>query len=69
MKRITTLIVLTLSLGVFAQDIAFKKGNFKNDKEGFETAKNHIEYGDILLKKGEQKVLDMVNAFEEFGDE
>jgi len=37
MKQITTLLALALSLGVFAQDVAFKKGNFKDDKEGFES--------------------------------
>jgi outer membrane protein OmpA-like peptidoglycan-associated protein/tetratricopeptide (TPR) repeat protein len=66
MKQITTLLALALSLGVFAQDVAFKKGNFKDDKEGFEAAKKNIEDGDVLLEKGEQKVLGMVNAFEEF---
>jgi len=29
-------------------------------------AKKNIEDGDVFLEKGEQKVLGMVNAFEEF---
>ncbi|MBL6873709.1 MAG: hypothetical protein ISR00_07200, partial [Flavobacteriales bacterium] len=68
MKQITTLIALALSLGVFAQDVAFKKGNFKDDKDGLEKAKINIAEGDVFLEKGEQKVLAMVNAFEEFGE-
>jgi len=66
MKQITTLLLLTLSLGAFAQDVDFKKSNFKDVKDGFENAKTNIEQGDVLLQEGEQKVLAMVNAFEEF---
>ena len=50
----------------FAQDIVFKKGNFKNDKEGFKAAVTAIENGNDLLEIAEEKVLLMKYAGNEF---
>ena len=47
---------------LFAQDVAFKKGNLEDDKAGFEKAKANLESGDEWLEKGKAKVLAMVYA-------
>ena len=35
MKHIITILCLCFCANILAQDVSFKKGNFKNDKEGF----------------------------------
>ena len=62
MKKLITSVLLLTSFGLFAQDIAFKKSNFKDDKDGFDKAKKKIELGDEWLEKGKAKVLEMVYA-------
>ena len=60
------LIVLSLTTSVlFAQDVAFKKGNFKDDKIGFEKAKANLKSGDLWLEKVKAKVLAMEYAANE----
>ena len=56
--------IITFSL--FAQDVAFNKGNFKDDKLGFEKPKANIELGDKWLEKGKTQVLAMVYAANEY---
>ena len=67
--RLTILIsVLLLSIGGNAQNVAFKKSNFKDNKDALEQALNNIEQGDVWLEKGKAKVLRMENAFDEFNN-
>ena len=39
MKYFFTPVLSLMTFGLFAQDVAFKKGNFKDNKVGFEKAK------------------------------
>ena len=66
MKYIFTLSILLASFGLYAQDVAFKKSNFKDDKDGLERAKANIEQGDKFLEEGKLQVLAMTNAFDKF---
>ena len=66
MKQFITLVLSLMTCGLFAQDVAFKKGNFKDDKAGFEKAKANLELGDEWLEKGKAKVLAMVYAADEY---
>jgi len=53
-------------VSISAQDVSFKKVNFKNDKEGFKEAVAAIENGNDLLEIAEEKVLLMKYAGNEF---
>ena len=66
MKHIITIICLCFYVSISAQDVSFKKGNFKNDKEGFKAAVTAIENGNDLLEIAEEKVLLMKYAGNEF---
>ena len=66
MKQFFTLLLSLMTCDLFAQDIAFKKGNFKDDKAGFEKAKKNLESGDEWLEKGKAQVLAMVYAANEY---
>ena len=66
MKLIITILCLCFWMNISAQDIVFKKGNFKNDKEGFKAAVTNIENGNNLLEIAEEKVLLMKYAGNEF---
>ena len=66
MKHIITILCLCFCANIWAQDVGFKKGNFKNDKEGFKAAVTAIEKGDDFLEVAEEKVLLMKYAGNEF---
>lgn len=66
MKHIITIICLCFYVSISAQDVSFKKGNFKNDKDGFKSALTAIENGNDLLEIAEEKVLLMKYAGNEF---
>ncbi len=66
MKQFITLVLSLMTCSLFAQDVAFKKGNFKDDKAGFEKAKANLESGDEWLEKGKAQVLAMVYAANEY---
>ena len=66
MKLIITILCLCFWMNISAQDIVFKKGNFKNDKEGFKAAITAIENGNDLLEIAEEKVLLMKYAGNQF---
>ena len=66
MKHLITIICLCFYVSISAQDVSFKKGNFKNDKEGFKEAVAAIENGNDLLEIAEEKVLLMKYAGNEF---
>ena len=52
MKKYTTILLSLLCAVVYAQDVEFKKGKFKDDKDGFKAALSQIELGDELLEQG-----------------
>ena len=62
MKNIVTIILMLFTGAIFAQDIAFKKSNFKEDKDGLKLAVESIKNGDEFLQLGNQKVLLMTYA-------
>ena len=66
MKLKITILCLCFWMNISAQDIVFKKGNFKNDKEGFKAAITAIENGNDLLEIAEEKVLLMKYAGNQF---
>ena len=66
MKHTITIICLCFYVSISAQDVTFKKGNFKNNKEGFKAAVIAIENGNDLLEIAEEKVLSMKFAGNEF---
>ena len=66
MKKYTTILLSLLCAVVYAQDVEFKKGKFKDDKDGFKAALSQIELGDELLEQGKAKVLAMQYAGEEY---
>ena len=66
MKHIITILCLCFCANILAQDVSFKKGNFKNDKEGFKAAVTAIKKGDDFLEIAEEKVLLMNYAGNEF---
>ena len=50
MKQFITLVLSLMTYGLFAQDVAFKKGNFKNDKAGFDGSFDTIwDYAENLF--------------------
>lgn len=66
MRKYITL-VLSLLCGLSqAQDVAFKKSNFKDDKDGLKLALEQMEVGDELLEQGKAKVLNMQYAGVEY---
>ena len=66
MKKIFTIVLSFITFSLYAQDVAFKKGNFKDDKSGFEKAKANLVSGDEWLEKGKAKVLVMEYAADEY---
>ena len=66
MKLIIKILCLCFWMNISAQDVVFKKGNFKNDKDGFKAAVTAIENGNDLLEIAEEKVLLMKYAGNEF---
>ena len=47
------------AISVFSQDIAFKKANFKADKDGLKLAKENISIGDDIRNNGIKEMLAM----------
>ena len=66
MKNLLTIVLVLFSGALLAQDIAFKKSNFKDDKDGYKSAVDNIEKGDEFLELGNQEVLSMTFAGENF---
>ncbi|WP_066758425.1 OmpA family protein [Crocinitomix algicola] len=56
MKSILILFLFSLSLNSFAQDVEFKSGNFKEDKDGFKVAKEELELGTEQWELGNLEV-------------
>tara|TARA_B100000886_G_C20423138_1_gene492532 strand:- start:258 stop:2306 length:2049 start_codon:yes stop_codon:yes gene_type:complete len=65
MKQFFLIVLSLMTCVLFAQDVAFKKGNFKDDKIGFEKAKANLKSGDQWLEKIKAKVLAMKYAANE----
>ena len=66
MKYIIAILCLCFNVNTLAQDVSFKKGNFKNNKEELKVAVANIEKGDDFLEIAEEKVLMMKYAGNEF---
>lgn len=45
MKKLILLLIVNISVLAFAQDVEFKSGNFKDDKDAFKVAKEEFELG------------------------
>ena len=56
MKKYLLIISFTLSLISFGQEVEFKAGNFKDDKDGFKKAKAEMEAGTELFLLGNEAV-------------
>lgn len=56
MKNFITLLVLTISVCSFGQDVEFKSSNFKDNKDGFKVAKEQFELGTEQWVLGNEKV-------------
>ncbi len=52
MKKLFTLLVLLLTVNVFAQNVEFEKEFFKDNKDGLKEAKRNIEAGDKFFEQG-----------------
>ena len=65
MKQFFLIVLSLMTCVLFAQDVTFKKGNFKDDKIGFEKAKANLKSGDLWLEKVKAKVLAMEYAANE----
>lgn len=66
MRRYSTLLLLLLTVALQAQNVVFKKSNFKDEKDGFKLAVSQIERGDVFLEKGKALVLSMRFAGDEY---
>lgn len=63
------LIALTFSIccvHLTAQNVDFKKANFKDDKDGLKNALIALDTGDEFFEKGKEKVLAMKSAVDDF---
>ena len=56
MKKVLIVLTFCLSIFSFGQDVEFKAGNFKNDKEGFKKAKEQFELGTEQWVLGNEQV-------------
>jgi len=56
MKKIISILSLALAVNSFAQDVEFKAGNFKEDKEGFTKANAAFEKGNEYWELGNAQV-------------
>lgn len=52
MKKLLTVVVLSITTTIFAQNVEFKAANFKDDKEGLKNAMTAIEQGDAFYNLG-----------------
>ena len=66
MKKNIILLLVFCSGSLFAQNIAFKKSNFKDNKDGLKIAVEQIELGDEWLEKGQETVLKMEFAGDQY---
>ena len=55
-----------MAVFIFAQDVEFKSGNFKEDKDGLKTAMDHISSGDEALELGNQAVVEVNDVKDHF---
>jgi outer membrane protein OmpA-like peptidoglycan-associated protein len=57
-KLVTVLFLLMFSFVVHSQNVDFKSGNFKEDKDGLKNAVESIKKGDVFFEQGNQAVFD-----------
>ena len=51
-KNILIIGFIAIAGSLLAQDVAFEKANFKDNKDGFKTAKNNLKEGDEIYATG-----------------
>ena len=66
MYRYLLLFLLIFSSNIKAQDVLFKKSNFKDDKDGLKIALKNIKEGDTYFELGIPKILKIKGSIKEF---
>ena len=66
MYRYLILFLLIFSSNIKAQDVLFKKSNFKDDKDGLKIALKNIKEGDNYFELGIPKILKIKGSIKEF---
>ena len=66
MYRYLLLFLLIFSSNIKAQDVLFKKSNFKDDKDGLKIALKNIKEGDNYFELGIPKILKIKGSIKEF---
>ena len=66
MYRYLLLFLLIFSSNIKAQDVLFKKSNFKEDKDGLKIALKNIKEGDTYFELGIPKILKIKGSIKEF---
>ena len=56
MKNYILLALISFSFGIFAQDVEFKSGNFKDNKDAFKAAKEQLDLGTEQWELGNAQV-------------
>ena len=56
MKNIFIIVGSLFISNIYAQDVAFKAGNFKDKKDAFKSALAHFEKGDDFLELGNESI-------------
>ena len=56
MKKIFIIVGSLFISNIYAQDVAFKAGNFKDKKDAFKSALAHFEKGDDFLELGNESI-------------
>ena len=66
MYRYLLLFLLIFSSNIKAQDVLFKKSNFKDDKDGLKIALKNKKEGDTYFELGIPKILKIKGSIKEF---
>ena len=66
MCRYLLLFLLIFSSNIMAQDVLFKKSNFKDDKDGLKIALKNIKEGNTYFELGIPKILKIKGSIKEF---
>lgn len=69
MRRLVTLLFLALANAVFAQNVAFDKDNFPNDKEGYKLAVKNLKEGDRIFEEDRRAYFNLAIPFYEAAHE
>lgn len=64
LARILTLVIMSLSFGILAQNVEFEKESFPNDKDGLKVAKDNLKEGDKFFEMGPQMYKEAIPFYE-----